>query len=358
MALQPPPLATQQGIDALAAARAARPGNDGDTRANRLGPGVGWTEADILSSIDPFSTPFGRRAAAEFLRKWQDENPTGGLELTHRRDIFDWMSYLAGHPDRTLIFNSSQRRIQHFRIARLDVVLDKLTKSARVDFLIGGDDGMVIRLHPDATKEAYPIIVPWAMAIPQLMAFGEHAAAPSLGSRASRWFSGDARILKGKASGRGGKGNTGKGDAAPSSPRGNDTHTETRMRSHFLGVSQTDLIPTKAVKNWAYRRMLALPPGSKFKLDVTSPVADDLYKPGIRFLWYLWFNTCRKLHEYVEDVEEVWMVKLTSGDAGFWFRVRNGDQFLVTFVDGCGPRGNVQVERGRGNFDKQIDWEY
>ncbi len=98
-------------------------------------------------------------------------------------------------------------------------------------------------------------------------------------------------------------------------------------------------------------------------LDVTRPVADDLYRPGMRFLWYFWLNNVSAVRDYVPCIEEVWMVKLSSGRAGFWFRVAEGDQFLVTFRDddargdGSEPRGTVKVQQGWGHFDRQIDWD-
>ena len=95
------------------------------------------------------------------------------------------------------------------------MVVDTNTKDARVDFLMTGDDGMVIRAHPDAKREAKLVVVPCDMGNP---AKGEavHDVAPPLpaGKRHGKGGKGG----KGKNHGKKGEG---KGEAAGEGGKGN-----------------------------------------------------------------------------------------------------------------------------------------
>jgi hypothetical protein len=317
-------------------------------------PPGGWTERDVEQHA---AGPVSRRKAHEYLAQWRSENQRGTLDLTGRRNLFDWVSYLGYHPDRKMIF-AGGRRVTSFHIMRIDAVMDTNTRDARVDFVIRLSDGMVVRLHPGSKSDAKPVVVTGAMGTPQVVRQGQHEAAapPPPGGKGN---------VKGKAGGGGkGKGAPGKGEAKgkagggkghvlelPEPPWDQGAAAPAEMRSHFEGISQADLIPTRAVKNWAsWRLEEAGRAGTQFRLNLTAGgVGVQGWRTGV-FLWYLWFNSEERLRNHVPLIVEIWMVK-AGDEPGFWFREQGGNEFLVRFW------GNgVAVEAGRGNFGRQIDW--
>ena len=81
---------------------------------------------------------------------------------------------------------------------------------------------------------------------------------------------------------------------------------------------------------------------------------DSIAPPRFWSWWCLWLNGVRPLTDFVPGVREVWMVKPTCGESGFWFKVEDGGQFLMTFCNGA---GGLKVQGGWGNFGQQIDWD-
>jgi len=302
----------------------------------------GWSEHDVEQQA---RLPVGRQSAHRFLSVWREQNPQGSLDLTNRRDDFDWVSYLANHPSRKLFFEGG-RRVQRFGIARIPAVMDTNTRDARVDYTMTVSDGIVIRLHPGTKNEAMPVVVgTHVMDVAQQMVEGRHEAAPS----APRGKGEAAAGGGGKGQGKGGIKGDGKGKAA-----GGDAAAPAPMIRHFEGISRADLYPTRAVKIWAEARLQASrQTGRRYTLDITQPVTDDGWRTGV-FTWYLWFNNVKLLKNHVPNVAEIWLV-VACDEPGFWFRDRHGDQFLVQF-DGWHSGGGVTVEAGWGDFNRQIAW--
>jgi hypothetical protein len=208
---------------------------------------VRFTEEEIAQMT---ARPVGRKQAHAFLSQWRSANTEGAVDLTDRLDIFNWAGYVANHRDRQVIFDGGRRRITKFSIQRIDVVMDTNTRDARVDFLITGDDGVVIRAHPSQNEEAKLVVVPSERVSPVKETVVHHVS---------------PRLHHGQG-------------GAPLPPRGHE------QDFHYMGVSQADLMPTRRVQAWAERRLQrTIGAGQPYKLNVTMEAVDhDLV--GV------WFN--------------------------------------------------------------------
>ena len=93
--------------------------------------------------------------------------------------------------------------------------------------------------------------------------------------------------------------------------------------------------------------------GQPYKLNVTTEVEDPNLTAPPKFWWCLWFNGVEALPEFVPRVREVWMVRLTCDNPGFWFQVEDGSQFLATFCDSArgGVTGAASASRSTGSIE-------
>ena len=319
------------------------------------------TQEDVKRHADLAWPVVGRSKAHAFLAEWRTANAQWTLDLTDRPDLFEWRSYLARHPDRAMFWTDG-RRLRKFAISRIDSVMDNNTHEPRVDFLLLFTDQTVIRLHPGSKNETRPVLTT-AETVPQTFEGGRHdAVAPSAPRGKGGAAAGGAGEGKGKDKGKGkgkaggkkgalgkagGKGNVA---AAPAPPRGNATEPPT-ARLHFTGVSQADLVPTRAVKEWLDERFRESqqPGGRVFRLDVTEATAVDGWRTP-KFLWFLWFNNVATLAHLVPWVVEVWLV-VVDGGPGVWFTTLYGE-YAVKF-----QRFNAVVEDDMAVLDRQINWE-
>jgi hypothetical protein len=291
------------------------------------------------------------------LAAWRVENKQGSQDLTHQPGVFEWRGYLANHPDRTM-FWAGGRRLCKFTISRLPAIMDTNTRDARVDFLLDFDDGTVIRLHPGSKAETCPVLTT-RDAVRQICEQGTHDAAAPAPPRGND--GGGQGKGKGKKQGtKGRKGyekgadwvagwnaRTGKGRGPPplalTAPQG---HVEQRV--HFEGISQADLVPTHAVKQWAATRLAI---GGPFTTDVTNPCWLQGWRTP-RFVWYTWFAHEKKLQHFVKQVAEVWLVMMAPGVLGFWFCLDDGAEYVVKFA----ADGGVRVVDDPAVV-RTIDWE-
>jgi len=201
--------------------------------------GLGWTLDDCTRLAAARPQQVGRRAAHDFLGRWRQHRAEADLEedLTNGA-TFDWMSYVAKHPDRAAIFGEDHR-ITRVQIMALPDIYDTNMKGPRVDFVLSRSDGAQVRLHPGGKVEAKAVVHQGGTHVAQQMRKSFHDVAPPLAA------------TQGKGEGKGGKGKGGKdkGDAAGKGAEGKGAEAPPGERGfHFEGASRADLIPTKVVK--------------------------------------------------------------------------------------------------------------
>ena len=231
-----PGFARDRGVTAVAdaEARAAQPGL-AEARAAQPGP-RGTSRGDIVAHVRVLP----RGTAHTFVSKWRDK--TDGTaetekDLTDRQD-FDWVGYLKAHRDLTIIVPDG-KSVVRFAIARL-AIIDKNTRSGRVDFLLFWDDGTCVRLHPSQTREALPVIVP-ADRIGSFMLIGQSGRTAMSGTvpevqRGSHVVAARAAqpvVAAGRA-------------AQPAPPE--------NIRDHFRDASEADILQPSFVRCWLAER--------------------------------------------------------------------------------------------------------
>ena len=305
-----PGFARDRGVTAVAdaEARAAQPGL-AEARAAQPGP-RGTSRGDIAAH----DRELPRGTAHTFLSKWRDK--TDGTaetekDLTDRQD-FDWVGYLKAHRDLTIIVPDG-KSVVRFAIARL-AIIDKNTRSGRVDFLLFWDDGTCVRLHPSQTREALPVIVP-ADRTGIFMLIGQSGRKAMSGTvleveRGSHVV--EARAAQpGVAEGRA---------AQPAPPE--------KSRDHFKGASESDILMPSFVRCWLAERAV-LWPAVKFCQEITTqlmplaPRNDPLPWP-----YFVAGVPQLKAMQPFAAVYVVWV----DGPA-LYFRAESGDEVVVKLGD-------------------------
>ena len=138
--------AEQPGVAEICAAQ------PGVAQVRAAQPDPLWkSRADIQAHGSTVST----KRAHKFMSDWRTKTTdTEEMErdLTDRAD-FDWVGYLKSHPDIASIVPNG-KLVVIFAIVRL-AVIDRNTKSGRVDFVLLLDDGHHVRLHPSHHKKQF-----------------------------------------------------------------------------------------------------------------------------------------------------------------------------------------------------------
>lgn len=289
----------------------------------------------------------GRRVAHDFLSTWRLDEPAAvWTDLTDRSE-FDWVAYLAGHPDRRLVFDEGKRQIVKFAITRLTTVFDNNLKDKRVDFVAVGSDDMMIRLHPGSKVEAKPVLCMEDATQNTQLSRGTHSAAAPRVPRGQGQGAGvrDARRQTGKGIGKGpGKA---RADQPFATPQGKG-----ERRAHFLYTAQQDLVSTSVVRTWVQSRLAANV--SPFVLNMTDGVDEEHFPQPIIFLWHRWFAAERLLSHIAPFVTDIWVVKLkpTRGEdqAGIFVKTESRE-YLAVFV------GKSLEVLDEPNVADLVDWQ-
>ena len=298
-----------------------------------------WSLEDCEQAAATARPAVGRGSAHRFLSLWRGANQPGTYTDLTDRQQFDWVSYLGQHRDRTVIFDNGLR-VDSFGIHSMPWVFDTNTRVARVDFIvrrIGATASAAVRLHPGSKDESKVVI---------------HEEGPAKAKQLEELWHDD--IPPTLAVPQGGKGNTkghdtgfGGDDEGKRKGRGDAL----RQRKHYRGASAADLIPTKVVEAWVASRVRSAAPGT-FTMNVSGMIRDQSFPRDQVFTWFLWFNKVPELSQFVDRVDEIWMVKAwretDTYDAGFWFNtIDNRRAYFVTFV-----RKRVVVE----DAPRWVDW--
>ena len=127
-----PGFARDRGVIAAAGAE-ARAAQTTLAVASAAQPALrGTSRDDIIAHV----CLLPRVTAHTFMSKWRKKTDLNGeteMDLTDRQD-FDWVGYLKGHPDLSIIVPNG-KFVVRFAIARL-AIIDKNTRTGRVDFLL------------------------------------------------------------------------------------------------------------------------------------------------------------------------------------------------------------------------------
>jgi hypothetical protein len=305
-----PGIARERDVTAAAGAeaRAAQPGL-AEARAAQPGP-RGTSRGDIVAHVRVVH----RGTAHNFMSEWRkktDGTAETEKDLTDRQD-FDWVGYLKAHPDLTVIVPDG-KVVVRFAIARL-AIIDKNTRSGRVDFLLFLDDGTCVRLHPSQTREALPVIVPADRTGIFMLTgqFGRKAMSGTVleverGSHVVEARAAQPGVAEGRA-------------AQPAPPE--------KSRDHFKGASESDILMPSFVLSWLAERAV-LWPTVKFCQEITTqlvplaPRNDPLPWP-----YFVAGVPQLKAMQPFAAVYVVWV----DGPA-LYFRAESGDEVVVKLGD-------------------------
>ena len=286
-----------------AEARAAQPGV-AEARAAQPGP-RGTSRGDIVAHVRMVHL----RTAHNFMSKWRkktDGTAETEKDLTDRQD-FDWVGYLKAYPNLSVIVPDG-KVVVRFAIARL-AIIDKNTRSGRVDFLLFLDDGTCVRLHPSQTKEALPVIVP---ADRTGILFGRKAMSDTVlevkrGSHVVEARAAQPGVAEGRA-------------AQPAPPE--------KSRDHFKGASESDILMPSFVLSWLAERA-ALWPTVNFCQEITTQLVP--LAPRNEPLPWPYFVAGVPLLKAMQPFAAVYVVWV-DGPA-LYFRAESGDEVVVKLGD-------------------------
>ena len=271
-------------------------------------PDLRWTSK---ADIQGYGQPVTRKKAHNFMSQWRTQT-NGTVEimkdLTDQKD-FDWVGFLMGHLDIDKIV-PDERFVVSFAIERL-AVIDKNTKSARVDFVVLLDDGHRVRLHPSQTREAYPVIIP-----------PDRDGIFTMGEVAGREALRGVTVEVGRA-------------ACAAQPG----IVETR-RPHYICASEADLLMPSQVKAWLAERA-ALWPDVPFTQDITSQ-SEPLAPRKEPLPWHLFVAAIPQLQK-MQPFQKVFVV--WTDCPTLYFKTQSGEEVVVDLGDKS--RKGVSLHRDR-----------
>ena len=222
-------------------------------------------------------------------------------DLTDRTD-FDWVGYLKSHPDIASIVPNG-KVVVNFAIVRL-AVIDRNTKSGRVDFVLLLDDGHHVRLHPIQQQEAIPVIVPPDRV--DIFVMGRSAGREALRGTPIEVERSACAAQPGIA-------------AIPAAQP---------ERKHFKGASEADLLMPSQVRRWLTERA-ELWPDVKFTQDITKQ--DQPLAPRTEPLpWHFFVAGVPEL-KAMQRFAQVWVV-WADGPA-LYFQRQSGHDVVVDLGD-------------------------